>query len=84
MPKSHSISLIKTKKDLKKAFEIRRKVFVEEQKIDPDVEYDEHESICKHFLIKYKNKPVGVCRIRFIGNKAKLERLAILNLWLSH
>lgn len=78
MPKSYSISIIKTKKDLKKAFEIRRKVFVEEQKINPDVEYDEYEPFCKHFLIKYKNKPVGVCRVRFIENKAKMERLAIL------
>ncbi len=78
MPRGSSILLIKTKKDLSKARLIRKKVFIEEQKVDPKIERDEHDPVCTHFLIIYKSKSIGTCRIRFLGKKAKLERLAIL------
>lgn len=78
MVKGAHILLVKNKKDLSQAHLIRKKVFIEEQKVDPNIERDEHDPVCTHFLILYKNKPIGTCRIRIIGKKAKLERLAIL------
>ncbi|MEZ5067553.1 MAG: hypothetical protein R2847_03320 [Bacteroidia bacterium] len=36
--------------------EIRRKVFVVEQHIDPMIEFDTHENISQHYLAYYKNK----------------------------
>lgn len=78
MAKRAHILLVKNKKDLSKAHLIRKRVFIEEQKVDPNIEQDEFDPVCTHFLILYKNKPIGTCRVHFIGNKAKLERLAIL------
>lgn len=72
-----SIKIIRTKKDLEKALRIRRKVFVEEQGAPVELE-QVFDSEAIHFLISYNKKPVGTCRVRFIGKKAKLERLAVL------
>ena len=60
------------------AFNIRRKVFVEEQKVDPELEYDEHESIAQHFLVYVDDIPCGTARWRKTANGIKLERFAIL------
>jgi predicted GNAT family N-acyltransferase len=66
-------------KDMEKAFDIRRIVFVLEQKVDPAEEYDEFEHQCVHFLALYEGIPCGTCRIRMTENGYKLERFAVLN-----
>lgn len=63
---------------LKAAFWIRDKVFVVEQNVDPKMEYDQHESISKHFLACLDDKPVGTARWRVTPNGVKLERFAVL------
>lgn len=60
------------------AFDIRNKVFVQEQKVDREEEYDSHEDESKHFLLLKDNQPIGTARWRFTGNGIKLERFAIL------
>jgi len=74
------IRLVKNKKELEKVFKIRMTVFVDEQKVPPELELDEFDilSKAKHVIALYKGKPAGAARIRFPGNKAKLERLALL------
>lgn len=66
------------KKYAKPAFEIRRKVFVEEQNVDPDLEFDEYEAIATHYLLMFDGKPIGAARWRQTENGLKLERFAIL------
>ncbi|MEN9331848.1 MAG: hypothetical protein RLZZ94_938, partial [Bacteroidota bacterium] len=39
------------------AFAIRQKVFVEEQNVDRDEEYDEHEYIATHYLVFVDDQP---------------------------
>lgn len=63
---------------LKSAFWIREQVFVLEQEVDPKEEYDEFESISKHFLACLDDKPVGTARWRVTPNGIKLERFAVL------
>ena len=72
------IALAQNKKDLESVFNIRKIVFIKEQKVLPEIERDEFDRISKHFLLFYKNHPAGCARIRFIGGKAKLERIAVL------
>lgn len=72
------IRAVENKKELKQVFKIRETVFVKEQNVSFGMEKDEFDSTAKHFLFFYKNKPMGCARIRFIGKKAKLERIAIL------
>ncbi|MBS3113660.1 GNAT family N-acetyltransferase [Candidatus Woesearchaeota archaeon] len=72
------IRLIKNKKELEQVFRIREIIFIREQKVQKNIERDEFDKISKHVIILYKNKPVGCARIRLIGKKAKLERIALL------
>jgi predicted GNAT family N-acyltransferase len=62
---------------LEQAFAIRRKVFVEEQKVSEEEEF-EFEDACDHFLIFSKGKPVGTARLRITDKGVKLERFAFL------
>lgn len=58
-------------------FSVRRSVFVEEQNVLPDEEFEfEDESV--HFLLFYQEVPVATARWRVIENSIKLERFAVL------
>ena len=76
----YSIKKFTTKeKDLAAiAFEIRNKVFVEEQKVDREEEYDSNEDNSTHFLLLKSENPIGTARWRFTDKGIKLERFAIL------
>ena len=69
---------IASAKDMEAAFEIRRLVFVIEQKVPPHEEYDEYEKDCVHFLARFQGVPAGTARIRKTENGYKLERFAVL------
>jgi predicted GNAT family N-acyltransferase len=73
-----SVEKVLTKEQLDIVFDIREKVFVIEQEVDPDEEYDEFEDISTHFLAKFQNQPAGTARWRYTDNGVKLERFAVL------
>jgi predicted GNAT family N-acyltransferase len=60
------------------AFAIRQKVFVEEQKVDGDEEYDEFESIATHYLVFVDGQPAATSRWRHTDKGIKLERFSVL------
>ncbi|MGM0944928.1 MAG: GNAT family N-acetyltransferase [Bacteroidota bacterium] len=60
------------------ALKIREEVFVFEQNVDPEVEYDQFEDESEHFLASINGKPVGTARWRFTENGIKLERFAVI------
>ena len=59
------------------AFSIRRKVFVEEQGVDPDLEYDKEDQ-AHHYLLILAGRPIATARWRETGKGIKLERFAVL------
>ena len=61
-----------------KAYDIRKKVFVGEMDIDPNVEYDKHDPTAHHYLVLLDDHPVGTARWRETEDGIKLERFAIL------
>lgn len=63
--------------ELEKAFEIRRKVFVEEQHCPADIEY-QNDDVSVHFLAMCDGEPCGAARWRRTENGIKLERFAVL------
>jgi predicted GNAT family N-acyltransferase len=73
-----SVHPIRAKADLEVAFAIRRAVFVEEQNVPAEDEYDEFETTSQHFLAYLDEKPVGTARWRRTSNGVKLERFAVL------
>jgi len=56
---------------------IRIQVFVEEQKVDPELEYD-HEEESHFYLLLYEGKPIATARWRETEKGIKLERFAML------
>lgn len=78
-----TIEDVNTKQQMMEIFEVRRKVFVIEQEVDPEEEYDEFEETSRHFLAKYDGTVCGTCRIRKTANGMKLERFAVLKTYRS-
>lgn len=72
------IETISTKQQLNVALNIRDIVFVQEQKVAPDLEYDglDHDAI--HVIGYLKDEPIATGRIRLIDQSGKLERIAVL------
>jgi predicted GNAT family N-acyltransferase len=63
--------------DQQVAFSIRREVFVDEQRVPAEEEYDRYEAISRHFLAYANGEPAGTARWRFTDKGVKLERFAV-------
>ena len=60
------------------AFGVRYDVFVEEQGISEELEYDDQEDESVHFVAYDGERPVGAARLRSVDGVAKIERVAVL------
>lgn len=58
--------------------QIREEVFVVEQQVPVEIEYDDYEQISTHILAKLNGVPVGTARWRKTEHGQKLERFAVL------
>lgn len=68
-----------TPKNISIAFTIRKKVFVEEQRVPENLEIDEYEDEAIHFLAYVNGKPAGTARMRWLDeHTAKAERVAVI------
>lgn len=72
------ITLADTDAARQACFNIRRAVFIEEQKIPEAEEWDEHDATCLHYLA---GEDAGTARIIAKGDIAKIGRVAVT---LSH
>ncbi len=66
------------KKLFQKALQIRTIVFVQEQKVPKNLEYDGLDGQAKHFLLFFNDKPIATSRYRITNEGYKLERFAVL------
>ena len=70
---------VSSKEEMDKSYAIRTKVFCEEQKISKEIEFDNLDHHCGHFLILDYKKAVGTARVRQKEkNILKIERVAVL------
>lgn len=70
---------ISSDEDMEKAFEIRRIVFCDEQKVDAEEEFDGLDNECRQYLALRHGEAVGTARIRKdSAEKTKIERVAVL------
>ncbi|MFC6719332.1 GNAT family N-acetyltransferase [Natrialbaceae archaeon GCM10025810] len=68
-----------TDRDREDAFAVRRRVFVEEQGVDEEIEYDEYEDESDHFVASDGGEPIGAARLRkYEPGVGKVERVAVL------
>lgn len=79
---SKSIPIVVNKAEepvlLEQAFAVRREVFVLEQKVSMEDEFDEFEDESIHFLALAAGKACGAARWRATAGGLKLERFAVL------
>jgi predicted GNAT family N-acyltransferase len=61
------------------ARKIRYEVFVEEQKVPQEIEFDGLDQIASHYLMIYKDLPACTSRLRRTKKGMKLERFAVSN-----
>ncbi len=62
-----------------KVFWVRQVVFVDEQQVPLEMEIDEFEDNCTHFLAEHEGKPVGAGRVRELSGYGKIERICVLD-----
>lgn len=76
---TYEIHQVKSEEQLQDAYSIRKKVFVEEQQVPQELEIDEFEERCEHFVAyDEQNNPVGAGRLRpLTANEAKVERICV-------
>lgn len=68
-----------TSEDKSDAFCVRRRVFVEEQRVPMELEIDEYEDEATHFVAYIDGEPVGTARLRWKDHlTAKAERVAVM------
>ncbi len=72
------IKIVSSQQELDDAFSVRQKVFVEEQKIDPSLEFDGNDFSATHLVAYLDKKPVGTVRIRYFSDFVKFERMSVL------
>lgn len=73
------VMVVQTQDELKEIFKIREEVFVKEQKVAPEEEYDEFEDTSTHFIARdSEGTACGTARWRYTDNGVKMERFAVL------
>ena len=64
--------------------QIRETVFIVEQKVPAEIEYDEYESSSRHLLATLDGVAAGTARWRCTDQGVKLERFAVLQQYRKH
>jgi len=74
----YRVALVRTQPELEAAFDIRERVFVDEQGVAPDIEYDGKDAMAVHALGVVEAHPAGTARCRRIdATTGKIERVAV-------
>lgn len=74
-----TLRIVDNPADLERCFEIRRKVFVDEQAVPIELEMDELDAVATHFLaVDDSGQPVGTARLVDKHGAAKIGRVAVL------
>jgi len=66
------------------AYDIRRRVFVNEQHVPADEEFDADDERATHVLACIGGTPVGTGRVVFHADYAKIGRMAVVQKWRRH
>ena len=73
--------VVENQKDLERAFDIRRTVFIREQDVPEEIELDELDASALHVLCETGGQVVATGRLNFFNNETKLGRVAVLREW---
>ena len=68
-PETLHVKRARTPEEMKQVFGIRKHVFVEEQHVREEDEYDEFEKEARHFIAFIGETPCGAARWRITGER---------------
>ncbi|MDG4656611.1 GNAT family N-acetyltransferase [Ectobacillus antri] len=74
-----NVQFVTTEQQLQDAFTVRKLVFVEEQGVSAEEEYDMYDETAKHVVLYDENTPIGAGRMREVEGVGKLERICVLS-----
>jgi len=72
------IKIAEREQEKKDAFHVREQVFMIEQGMSKEVEFDEYDEDAYHVVVYLKSNPIGCARMRKVDSKIKIERIALL------
>ena len=64
--------------DIPACHDIRRRVFIDEQRVPEDEEMDDLDAASTHLIAYRGGRAIGTARLRSVGGDAKAERVAVL------
>ncbi len=74
-----TVKLVTSEEEKQLAFEVRKKVFVEEQGVPLHLELDEFDKTAAHFTVQDDGKTIAAARVREISpGVGKIERVCVL------
>jgi predicted GNAT family N-acyltransferase len=74
-----TVKLVTTEEEKQLAFDVRKKVFVEEQGVPLHLELDEFDKTAAHFIVQEDNHTIAAARVREISpGVGKIERVCVL------
>jgi len=78
-PSRLKVIAIETPADMQRAYAIRRRVFIEEQRVPEEIEMDADDSHAFHALAIFDGKPIGCGRMVEQGaSEVKIGRMAVI------
>ncbi|RDH86142.1 MAG: GNAT family N-acetyltransferase [endosymbiont of Galathealinum brachiosum] len=72
---NYNIQVTSWEKDKSALSKIRQKVFIEEQNVPEELEWDDDDKNCVHVLVTHNNTPIATGRIKMDGH---IGRIAVL------
>lgn len=72
-----TVEHVKNESDFAICMAIRMEVFVFEQDVPAEEEWDAHDKEATHFFARVEGKPAATARLRTVDGMAKLERMAV-------
>ena len=74
-----TVKLVTSEEEKQLAFEVRKRVFVEEQGVPLHLELDEFDKTAAHFIVQDDGKTIAAARVREISpGVGKIERVCVL------
>jgi len=72
------VKRVSSKKEMVQAYDIRMRVFVQEQGVPAEIELDRDDKRAIHFLVLVSGKPAGTARLVKNRGAVKIGRMAVL------
>ena len=78
-PTGYEVTIARSLNDLMQVVALRAMIYMTEQDCPFDEEFDGNDFAgATHLVLRFRGEPVGVMRVRWFAEFAKLERLAVL------